>query len=96
MRIKTLTFDVDATVEGSALEQQVIALGKRCAVDVTGDPEYADRVTCIEYAFNAIETALKLGIEANDHRNELLMEVPSHNRRLKAITDFVTRATRTH
>lgn len=55
------------------LRKAVIALGKKCAVNITGFPEDADEVTSEEIALKAIKAALAYGVKANDELNRLLM-----------------------
>ena len=54
-----------------SLSKIVIALGKQCAVQITGWPEDADDVQTEEQAIAAIKESIRLGIERNNECNEL-------------------------
>lgn len=53
------------------IELEIIKLGKKCYVDVTGDPWDGERSMTVQEALTCINTALKLGLEAVQERNEL-------------------------
>lgn len=66
--------------ENAALREQlaaelkvILGIGNRCAVDITGDPD--ERVIEIEAAFDAIRESLRLGLERNNERNKLQIEL---------------------
>ncbi len=52
-------------------ELEIIALGKRCIADITGDPGDAGGEVSVQTALKAIEECLRLGRERNDERNIL-------------------------
>lgn len=54
---------------------EVIELGKKCAVDITGDPDDAAEVQDFETAMLAIKAALTYGKEANHELNKLRLKV---------------------
>lgn len=57
------------------LQDEVIELGKECAVWITGDPDDQQAVAAFSVAMDAIRAALKLGQERNDEANNLRQQV---------------------
>lgn len=52
----------------------LVALGKRCVVELTGFPEDAHNITRPKVALQAIEACLRLGKQAHDELNLLRMQ----------------------
>ncbi len=55
-------------------ELEIIALGKRCIADITGDPGDAGGDVSVRTALKAIEECLRLGKEAVTEANSLRMQ----------------------
>lgn len=58
-------------MEPISLSEEVVQLGKQCAVQITGFPEDADDITNPDEAMLAIRECIRLGIERNNELNEL-------------------------
>jgi len=54
--------------------EEVIQLGKKCAVWITGFPEDADDINDFETAMLAIKQCVDLGIELNNELNALRLK----------------------
>lgn len=52
----------------------LISLGKRCAVDISGFPEDAEEITNATIALSAIKACLNLGQQALNDLNKLRMK----------------------
>jgi hypothetical protein len=65
-------------LEPILLSEQVIQLGKECAVSITGMSEDADDVQTEEIALAAIKECIRLGIERNNELNKLRSSLRFH------------------
>lgn len=61
------------------LREEVLRLGKECAVQITGFPEDADDIMDSKIAFDAIKECIRLGIERNNELNALRLSLARDN-----------------
>lgn len=60
--------------EQEIMLEELLTRGRRCVVQITGDPDDALTVTSAETAWRAIDSAIQLRIERNDELNALRLE----------------------